>query len=48
MAEVSFAARDVCTATGETLRWGRPDLESDSVTRADIRPLLPRYRASVR
>ena len=25
MVEVSFAARDVCTATGGTLRWGRPD-----------------------
>ena len=41
MMGASFAARDVCTATGETLRWGRPDLESDSVTRADIRPPAP-------
>ena len=31
MADVSFAARDVCAATGGTLRWGRPDAAFRSV-----------------
>ena len=32
MAGVSFAARDVCTATGGTLRWGQPDVTFRSVS----------------
>ena len=32
MAEVSFAARDVCVATGGILRWGQPDVAFRSVS----------------
>lgn len=32
MAEVSFVARDVCVATGGTLRWGQPDVAFRSVS----------------
>ena len=45
MAGVSFAARDVCAATGGTLRWGRPSAVFRSVSidsrRVKLRALFP-------